>query len=87
MEIQRYETILERMKETFRQEAGFEADDASDVGIRLKVLAGEVFSLLHSVDWLRRQVFPQTAQGVLFSPGTLPFSASDLVTVMYSLEI
>ncbi len=63
MEIQRYETILERMKETFRQEAGFEADDASDVGIRLKVLAGEVFSLLHSVDWLRRQVFPQTAQG------------------------
>ena len=63
MEAQTYESILTRMKDTFRKEADMEADDASDLGIRMKVLAGEIFSLFHSVDWLKRQVFPQTAQG------------------------
>ena len=52
MEAQTYESILTRMKDTFRKEAGMEADDASDLGIRMKVLAGEIFSLFHSVDWL-----------------------------------
>lgn len=58
-----YETILARMKSKFSSLAGFEADDASDIGIRLKVLAGEIYSLCNAMDWLKRQAFPQTAQG------------------------
>lgn len=58
-----FESILARMQQTFRSLAGFDPDDASDIGIRMKVLAGEVFSLYHSFDWLKNQVFPQTAQG------------------------
>lgn len=59
-----YESILSRMQGRFQELAGFPADDASDIGIRLKVLAGELFSACTNLDWLKRQVFPQTAQGV-----------------------
>ena len=58
-----YGSVLERMQQTFQELAGFSADDASDLGIRLKVLAGEVYSLLNGVEWLKNQMFPQTAQG------------------------
>lgn len=57
-----YDAILERMNNTFSELAGFHADDASDLGIRLKVLAGEIYSLLHGAEWLKNQMFPQTAQ-------------------------
>lgn len=57
-----YDSVLERMQQTFSGMAGFSADDASDLGIRLKVLAGEVYSLLSAVEWLKEQMFPQTAQ-------------------------
>ena len=59
-----YESILSRMQGRFQELAGFPADDASDIGIRLKVLAGELFSACTNLDWLKRQVFPQTAQGI-----------------------
>ena len=59
-----YESILSRMQDRFQELAGFPADDASDIGIRLKVLAGELFSACTNLDWLKRQVFPQTAQGI-----------------------
>ena len=58
-----YEAILERMENRFQELAGFSPDDASDIGIRLKVLAGEIFSAYTNLSWLQRQVFPQTAQG------------------------
>lgn len=58
-----HDTILARMKNKFSSLAGFEADDASDIGIRLKVLAGEIYSLWNGMDWLKRQAFPQTALG------------------------
>lgn len=57
-----YESVLEHMHSTFRGLAGFSPDDASDLGIRMKVLAGEVYSLLSGIEWLKQQVFPQTAQ-------------------------
>ncbi len=56
-----YEDIILRMQEKFKELAGFQADDASDVGIRLKVLAGEIFSACSNIEWLKNQVFPQTA--------------------------
>jgi uncharacterized phage protein gp47/JayE len=51
------------MKEHFRSLSGINADDASDVGIRLKIVAGQLFALYSKCDWLLRQAFPQTASG------------------------
>lgn len=58
-----YEAILSRMQERFSALAGYSADDASDIGIRMRVLAGELYSLTAAVEWLKRQTFAQTAQG------------------------
>ncbi len=58
-----YEVILDRMKTKFEDEAGFSADDASDIGIRLKVLAAEIYSIKSNIEWLKRELFPQTATG------------------------
>ena len=44
MEMPSYESIVQRMQEEFEKQAGFVPDDASDIGIRMKVLAGELFS-------------------------------------------
>lgn len=60
---QTYEQILERMNSKFSELAGFSPDSASDIGIRLKVLAGEIFSAYTNIDWLEKQMFPQTASG------------------------
>ncbi len=59
----RYDEILTRMTEKFQSLAGYSPDDASDIGIRMKVLAGEVYSICSAVDWLKSQTFAQSAQG------------------------
>ncbi len=59
-----YENILKRMKDKFTELAGYSPDDASDVGIRMKVLAGEVYSLGCAIDWLKEQTFAQSAEGM-----------------------
>ena len=51
------------MKDKFTQLAGYSPDDASDVGIRMKVLAGEVYSLGCAIDWLKGQTYAQSATG------------------------
>lgn len=58
-----YAQILARMQERYRELAGGEADDASDIGIRLKVLAGEAARLAQRLENLEKQAFPQTAEG------------------------
>lgn len=58
-----YSEILERMKNEYRKYAGYTPDDASDIGIRIKTLAGEIFSLESSMDFIKRQMFPTTALG------------------------
>ena len=58
-----YEEILGRMTDTFSEQAGFVPDRASDIGMRLRVLAGEIHGLLGELDWLHRQSFPQSAVG------------------------
>lgn len=58
-----YEEILEAMRQTYLELAGLEPDDASDIGIRLKVLAGQL-ELAHSqLDLIEREMFPQTSAG------------------------
>ena len=58
-----YEKILSHMKEVYEQESGHSAEDVSDIGLRLKVMAGELYRLQTELSWLRRQAFPQTAAG------------------------
>lgn len=58
-----YQQILTGMKDKFTSLSGYSPDDASDIGIRMKVLAGEVYSLCSAVEWLKMQTFAQSAQG------------------------
>ncbi|QAT48510.1 baseplate protein J [Caproiciproducens sp. NJN-50] len=51
------------MKKKFTDLAGYSPDDASDIGIRIRLLAGEIYSIGTAVDWLKRQSFAQTANG------------------------
>lgn len=51
------------MRDKFSELAGYSPDDASDIGIRIRVLAGEIYSIQSAVDWLKRQSFAQTATG------------------------
>lgn len=89
------------MKDKFTELAGYSPDDASDIGIRIRVLAGEVYSINTAVDWLKRQTFAQTAYGsklelraqergltrkpAVAAHGTLTFSRSS--TLWYNAEI
>lgn len=58
-----YEETVAAMESKFAELAGYAPDEASDLGIRMRVLAGELYSLQSAVEWLKMQAFPQTAQG------------------------
>lgn len=58
-----YDEILERMNSKFRDLSGYEADKVSDIGIRMRVLAGEIFSLTSELDNIKKQMFVTTASG------------------------
>ncbi|MDD5952708.1 MAG: baseplate J/gp47 family protein [Oscillospiraceae bacterium] len=101
MEELTYEQFLNRMEDSYAEKAGFVPEPASDLGIRLRVLAGELYNLQSGMLWLKRQTFPQTATGELLalhaaqrgitrqsetpSTGTLTFSRSK--SLNYGLPI
>lgn len=58
-----YEEILSQMQQTYHAHTGFDADRASDIGIRLRVLAQQIALLYEKIDELNRQAFPQTSTG------------------------
>lgn len=58
-----YNNILSKMQDKFTELAGYSANDASDIGIRLKVLAGEIYSSYTNMQFIKNQMFPQTATG------------------------
>ena len=58
-----YEEIYQRMSGRYRQESGASFDEASDIAIRLRVLAGELYNMQTSMEWLKRQLFPSRATG------------------------
>ncbi len=58
-----YEEILKRMQDAYQTESGYSPEDVSDTGLRLRVLAGELYRLRAKLAWLERQAFPQTATG------------------------
>lgn len=58
-----YDGILAEMLEKYEQEAGYAPDEASDIGIRLRVLATQIHSACESGKWLLKQMFFTTATG------------------------
>lgn len=58
-----YDTIVERMNDKFTELSGYSPDSASDICIRIKVLASEIYSISCAVEWLKRQTFAKTATG------------------------
>lgn len=51
------------MKSRYEQESETEIDEKSDVAIRLKVLAGEIYNAQVNFEWLKNQMFADTASG------------------------
>ncbi len=98
-----YEEILSRMETKFEELAGYNANEASDIGIRLKVLAAEIFSAYSHLDWIKTQMFPQTATGERLdlhaiqkgitrkfatkATGTLTFGRTDVLSYDVSIPI
>lgn len=58
-----YDEIYERMKKKYVQESGAQFDEASDIAIRLKVLAGEIYNANVNMEWIKNQMFVETATG------------------------
>lgn len=58
-----YSSILQKMQNKFKELAGYDVDEASDVGIRIRVLAAEIYSAYTNLEWLKTQMFAQTATG------------------------
>lgn len=51
------------MRARYRELSGFDADAASDIGIRLRVLAAETVAMYEKIEELRAETFPQTSTG------------------------
>lgn len=62
-ELYTYQRILEELLSAYEDYGGSRPDDASDAGIRMRVLAGQLFALHARITWLERQVFPDSAVG------------------------
>lgn len=58
-----YANFLEQMQQSYEQLAGMRADDASDVGIRFKILAEQLSKIKEELEFAKQQSFPQTATG------------------------
>ena len=58
-----YDEIYGRMKNAYEHETGYSFNEVSDIAIRLKVLAGEIFKLQTNLEWWKRQMFAVSASG------------------------
>ena len=56
-----YEEILKRMKEEYKELSGYEVPHLSDIDIRLKILAGEIYKEQVNLEFIKNQMFVQTA--------------------------
>ena len=58
-----YEEIYERMKQKYIAESDGNFDEASDIAIKMRVLAGEIYNAKVNFEWLKNQMFVTTASG------------------------
>lgn len=56
--------IYQDMLEVYSEQTGYDMSDSADLAVRLLAAAAEIGSLYVNADWILRQAFPQTAQGV-----------------------
>ncbi len=57
------ESLVGEMESAFEEQAGYPAGSATDVGIRIRTLAGELYALYTRLKFFIRQSFPDTATG------------------------
>ena len=58
-----YDEIYQRMRAEYIAQGGAEFDEASDIAIRMRVLAGEIYNAYTNAEWLKKQMFMSTASG------------------------
>lgn len=58
-----YNSILTAMKNKYTELSGNEVPEGSDIDIRMKLLAGEIFDSEMNLDFIKRQMFASTATG------------------------
>lgn len=58
-----YDEIYQRMKSTYEANAGYPFCEESDIAVRLRVLAGEIYNAQTNTEWLKRQMFSSSAGG------------------------
>ena len=56
----KFEEIYAHMAAEYKTLAGVEPEDAADISIRLKVLAGELYTVLCAAESLKLNCFPRT---------------------------
>jgi uncharacterized phage protein gp47/JayE len=61
--VETFDEIYARMKAKYIEESGSEFLETSDIAIRLRVLAGEIYNAQTSLEWLKKQMFVNTASG------------------------
>lgn len=62
--IKTYDEVYDTMKQRYITLSGVTPDDESDIGIKLKLLAGEIYNALSNFEWLKNQMFAETAGGI-----------------------
>mgnify|MGYP002625931483 CR=1 FL=1 len=58
-----YNDILDRMKTRYRELTSEEVPELSDIDIRMRALAGEIYNDEVNLEFIKRQMFPSTASG------------------------
>ena len=61
--MQTYDEILKAMTDKYTEATSIVPSEYSDIGIRMRILAGEIYSSLVNFNWLKEQVFVNTATG------------------------
>lgn len=97
-----YSKILDRMRNKYYEQTGMFPDENSDIEIKMKILAGELHALGVNIDWLKRQLNPETADGVYLdyhgsklgltrkppskASGTVRFYAAGVLLTSYTIK-
>lgn len=58
-----FDTLYQRMAQSYEESTGYPVNPDSDLGIRMQVLAGELLNCYGELEQAQLQMFPQTATG------------------------
>lgn len=64
MGLKKVEEIYQELLEDFSKRIGRDVSHSCDLAVRLYAVAAQVQALYAQMDWVQRQSFPQTAQGI-----------------------